>query len=340
MNTIGLYAKRGIEATFEKVVRAADVPGTQRRFIVQWSGTGAGVTIGEQNTIRLTLPNLSESALISRSQFAVLVGFAVHEFGHVRYTDIGAWNKAVEKAGGDHLLHRLINGLEDPRIEQEVIVGGICANARNLFEAVLSSVLLKDYDGGDYVDPDDINNIAFQFAVEGRRLNGYSVPVPPVYRRSKYRDIIEFGLDEARKCKGTVTIISVAEEVLRRLRQRQQEQQQEQQQQQQQDGQPEDRSDDQSGDRQDQQDGQQGDQQGDQQQGDNDGAQQGDQQGDQHGDQQGDDQGKQSLSKKPGGGKGELEIEPSASLFESLAGVVDSKVRPRVETTRIKIQWS
>lgn len=339
----GLNAKRGIEATFEKVILAAGLPA---RFIkVRWGGNGAGVINDNVSGTILILPSVSDTAEISKVQFSNLVGYAIHEYGHVRYTHSSDWKAAVDAAGKDgYLLHRLINGLEDPRIEQCVIKSGHCANARVLFESLLSSVLLKDYDGGDYVDPNDVGNIAFQLAVEGRRLNGYSIPCSPVYQRSKYRRAIERALQQGKSCNSTAEIIDVARELLAAIKDQGNDQPQDK---------PQDQPQDQPQDKpQDQNDDQQGDPEGDpedgQQDGDGDGdgdgkgkgkgkkGGKGDKDSDTgDGDADGDGQGKAG----GGSGKGDLSIEPSdsiGSVFKE-ANAIDGFTAPRVVSERKKL---
>jgi hypothetical protein len=316
----GLNAKRGIEATFEKVILAAGLPA---RFIkVRWGGNGAGVINDNVSGTILILPSVSDTAEISKVQFSNLVGYAIHEYGHVRYTQSSDWKAAVDAAGNDgYLLHRLINGLEDPRIEQCIIVSGHCANARVLFESLLSSVLLKDYDGGDYVDPNDVGNIAFQLAVEGRRLNGYSIPCSPVYQRSKYRRAIERALNQGKTCTSTLQIIDVARELLAAIRDQQSKDERQQ-------GKPDDQPQDKPKDKpQDQSDDQQGDPEGDPEDGQKDGDGDGD--GDGEGEGEGDG----------GSGKGDLSIEPSdsiGSVFKE-ANAIDGFTAPRVVSQRKKL---
>lgn len=334
---LGLNAKKGIEATFEKVILAAGLP---PRFIqVRWGGNGAGV-INNINGITLILPSISDTADINKGQFSNLVGYAVHEYGHVKYTDSYAWKSAVDAAGKDgHLLHRLINGLEDPRIEQCVITSGHCANARVLFESLLSSILLKDYDGGDYVDPNDVSNIAFQLAVEGRRLNGYSIPCPPVYQRSKYRRAIERALDAGKECTSTAQIVEVAIKLLAAIKDHQSNDGQQQNQQQ---GQPSDKGDDQSGDSQDGQndgddgaDGDGGDKGNRDKKGKDGDADDGDADG--SGDGDGDDG--DGGNAAGGSGKGEFSIEPGDAIGDVFkeAGTIDGFAVPRIVSVRKKL---
>jgi hypothetical protein len=114
----------------------------------------------------------------------------------------------VEVKGKSQLLHRLINGLEDPRIELEVIRSHRAANARTLLESLTQSMLAKN---PDYIEADDIENYPFLLAVEGRRLNGYSIPVPNIVSQSPEAEALSIALNDAHYATSTAEIVEIAE---------------------------------------------------------------------------------------------------------------------------------
>jgi hypothetical protein len=105
-------------------------------------------------------------------------------------------------------LHRLINGLEDPRIELEVINSHRAANARTLLESLTQSMLAKN---PDYIEADDIENYPFLLAIEGRRLNGYSIPVPNIVSQSPDAEALTVALNDAHHATSTAEIVEIAE---------------------------------------------------------------------------------------------------------------------------------
>lgn len=123
-----------------------------------------------------------------------------------------------------------------------------------LFNHVVNSVLLQD----GYAQPDDFKNIPFILAIEGRRLNGYSIPFPSVLPDSPWREDLEWALHQP--ATSTADIAETAIELNRRLQEKkeQQEQQDQQDQQEQQQGQGGDQQDGQQDGQQQQQDQQQG----------------------------------------------------------------------------------
>jgi hypothetical protein len=312
---LALDAKRGVEATLERVYK-----NTGRSFdklSITWNGRTAGVS-RTKNAVHVIFPNVDETKQVETSLFNQLIGYALHELGHLWFTTDKAWDKAREEHGA--FVSSLINGLEDPRIEQCVVDSGYAPNSRSLFEHLTNQVLIKS----GYVEPDDFKNIPFMLAIEGRRLNGYDICFPSIVGKSPYAKHLRWALKAAQSAKDTPKIVKIAIELYRRLNeQRQQEQQPDQQdQQEQQQDQPSDSSepsaDDDDGDGQ----GQGG------------GDKEGDQEGDGQGGGQGDgddgegDQGKPSNkpSDKPGSGSGWSDkpgrpVEPNDHISNELSSI-------------------
>jgi hypothetical protein len=207
---LGSDFKRGVSTTLERVFNASDW--TFSELTIQWCGKGASISFSEIGPrvllARFMFPNIDDNAVIPKKTLPKFIGMALHELGHAWFTDNTPWDAHKNNP----TLCRLINGLEDPRIERMVIESGIAANAAPLFENLINEMM-----GGTYCKPNDFNNIAFQLAVEGRRMNGYRIAVPPVYTKSRYRVAIQWALDEAHKAQSTAEIVKIAVELLRRL---------------------------------------------------------------------------------------------------------------------------
>ena len=268
---LGTQVKRGVASTLERVFQASG----QKidKLDILWSGKTAGIIFKRNNSrslhsVKLIFPSIDDMATISRKVFNNTVGYALHELGHAWFTDNEPWDNAREKHGS--YVSSLINGLEDPRIEQCVIHSGYASNSKALFEELTNAVLDKN----GYVKPDDLKNVPFMLAIEGRRLNGYPISHPTVLGVSPWSSDIEWALTSAQKAKNTAAIADIAVELFKRLKQAFDEQKKQPPQKPQDDG------------------GQQGEQ-----------GEQGDQAGDQGGDQAG-DQGGQQGDKADGKGKG------------------------------------
>jgi hypothetical protein len=287
---LGTQVKRGVASTLERVFQASGQ--NINKLEVLWSGKSAGIVFKRANrtvlsSVKVIFPSIDDMATISRKVFNNTLGYALHELGHAWFTDNAPWDDARDRHGS--YVSSLINGLEDPRIEQCVIKSGYAPNAKALFEELTNSVLNEN----GYVKPNDMKNVPFMLAIEGRRLNGYPITHPTVLGASPWSADIEWALKSAQKAKDTERIVEISVELFKRLQQAHEEQKQ----QPKQPPQKPQGDDGQQGD-----DSQQGDQAGDQQ-GDQAGDQQGDQAGDQQGDQAG-DQGGQQGDKADGEGKG------------------------------------
>jgi len=202
----GIDVKRGVAATMERIV--ANSGSAFRSLEVKWFGNTAGINFtreGAQIDATVVFPSLDELAEVDRGTFNNLIGFAIHEgLGHGLYTNNEPWDDARTTHG--QYVGQLINGLEDPRIEQRAIDSGFAPNSKFLFENLLNAVLERD----GYVEPDDLKNIPFLLAVEGRRLNGYHVNVPSITDQSPLAVHLHEALQSAKKSSNTEGVVLAA----------------------------------------------------------------------------------------------------------------------------------
>ena len=205
---LALDAKRGLEATLERVLSASGQTGWTLDIV--WAGKTAGVRF-EGRKAHIILPAVDETKDVTVRLFNDLLGYVLHELGHIWFTTNEPWDSARAKHGA--YVGNLINGLEDPRIEWKVIKSGYAPNSRALFESLVNNVL---EDG--YVEPDDFKNLPFQLAIEGRRLNGYNLDAPSVLDESRYAADLRWALTAAKKAKNTAQIAKIAIELYRRLK--------------------------------------------------------------------------------------------------------------------------
>ena len=211
---LAINAKRGVESTLERVFKNAGGQFDTLEFL--WSGSTAGIVferIGATVKAKILFPSINEASEISRAKFNNLIGYALHELGHAWFTDNEPWDDARRDHGG--FVANLINGLEDPRIELKVIESGYAPNSRALFEDLINSVLAKN----GHVDADDIKNVPFLLAIEGRRLNGYHIDVPNIIDDAPWASDLHWALGEARVATNTQRIAEIAIELYKRLQQ-------------------------------------------------------------------------------------------------------------------------
>ena len=209
---LAINAKRGVESTVERVFNSTG--NAFSKLQVLWTGSTAGIIFKRGVAgvdAKIIFPSIDEGAEMKRSTFNNLIGYAIHELGHAWFTSNEPWDKARNDYG--QFVGNLINGLEDPRIERKVIESGYAPNAKALFEELLNSILKKN----GYVDADDLKNVPFLLAVEGRRLNGYNIDVPSVTDFAPWSADLRWALSEAQSAKDTKRIAQIAIELFKRL---------------------------------------------------------------------------------------------------------------------------
>jgi hypothetical protein len=206
---LGMDVKRGVTATCERVFLSS---GNQfENLKVLWGGATACINytknrLGEVNAT-IVLPNIDESKVVPQTQFNNTIGFVLHELGHAWFTTNHPWDNAVKEHKDGKYIGSMINGLEDPRIEQCVIDSGYAPNSAPLFNALINSMLTKN----GYPDELTKQSLPFILAVEGRRLNGYSINVPDLIATSIYAHEINRALQLAKNAKSTREIVTIAE---------------------------------------------------------------------------------------------------------------------------------
>jgi len=209
---LAINAKRGVESTVERVFNSTG--NAFSKLQVLWTGSTAGIMFKRSSTgvdAKIVFPALDEGAEMKRSTFNNLIGYAIHELGHAWFTSNEPWDKARNEHG--QFVGNLINGLEDPRIERKVIESGYAPNSKALFEELLNSILKKN----GYVEADDLKNVPFLLAVEGRRLNGYQVDVPSIVDDAPWSADLRWALAEAQLAPNTHRIAEIAIELFKRL---------------------------------------------------------------------------------------------------------------------------
>jgi len=209
---LAINAKRGVESTVERVFNSTG--NAFSKLQVLWTGTTAGIIFRRNGAVvdaKIIFPSLDEGKEMKRSTFNNLIGYAIHELGHAWFTTNEPWDKARNDYG--QFVGNLINGLEDPRIERKVIESGYAPNAKALFEELINSVLAKN----GYVDADDLKNVPFLLAVEGRRLNGYHIDVPSITDDAPWSADLHWALAEAQLATTTKRIADIAIELYKRL---------------------------------------------------------------------------------------------------------------------------
>ena len=188
---------------------------SQKVNVTYWAENTAGV-LWTSYEIRVKVPQIDESKTVSRSEFMRLVSLCLHEIGHVNYTSNQSWDRGVNRLVIDlnekghkgleaerRFFHGLINGLEDVRMEAEVIKRMPNVRAKDLFEGLIR-VMVSPVAG------DDFKNIPFALACLGRRLNGYEFDFDWDWSQVPWSNEMQKALSDNAKAKSTTDTVEVA----------------------------------------------------------------------------------------------------------------------------------
>lgn len=187
----------------------------QKVNVTYWAENTAGV-LWTSKEIRVRVPQVDESKTVTRSEFMRLVSLCLHEIGHVNYTSNSSWDIGVNELVKDlhikghkgleverQFFHGLVNGLEDVRMESEVIERMPNVRAKDLFEGLIRAMVSP-------VAGDDFKNIPFALACLGRRLNGYEFDFDWDWAQVPWADEMQKALADNAKANSTTDTVEVA----------------------------------------------------------------------------------------------------------------------------------
>lgn len=117
----------------------------------------------------VNFPAMDNQTVFTLREMDKWSGYFIHELSHAFYTNEHAWKQAVREN-----IHRLVNGMEDVRIERKLNAAGIIGNSRAQLNELLEWVvgqLPANY------DPNSLKGLPWLFAMVGRvKVCGYSLP--------------------------------------------------------------------------------------------------------------------------------------------------------------------
>jgi len=131
---------------------------------VNWSNSSAW-----NLAVIIHFPLRKAVSTMSQSEFDRWVGYVLHEVGHPAFTDRQVWDQAVRDR-----VSNLLNGIEDVRMEREVIDNVFAINAQPVLERLLAGVAVEAETHG--WEPNSIKSLAWTLAFIGRvECNGYAL---------------------------------------------------------------------------------------------------------------------------------------------------------------------
>jgi Mg-chelatase subunit ChlD len=190
-------------SSYKAAVIADPVTGTAS---VQWEQSGREAVI--------RMPVLPAHHRMTQPEFDDYAGFIFHEVGHPLFTDKNVWERSIVLGQS-----RLLNALEDVRIEKALISAKIAANGKAALEGLVRSL---DYKAtGDKFDANDPRNIGFILGFLGRSQNGYDIEASRLTKKiragSPVAKVLEWALPELAKCTSTQDCLDLALKVIKAL---------------------------------------------------------------------------------------------------------------------------
>jgi len=131
-----------------------------------YSGT-ASVT-WDVYSITVNMPVRPATSVMTQSEFEDWTAYLLHELGHPTHTDQQVWFEAVRNGHA-----RMLNALEDVRMEAALIASGIVPNARAVLSRLISRKVAEARANG--WKPNSRKEIGWTVCVLGRAANGYAL---------------------------------------------------------------------------------------------------------------------------------------------------------------------
>jgi nitric oxide reductase activation protein len=156
---LGVDLRRLIVGTIRSLARGADIR-------VQFKGTRAYT-----NGRTVVLPKIRDLAEIAYEKARALIGYAIHELGHILFTD---WAEVQRAMTHGKLVKKFENCIEDYRIERELVREFPGAKEDLTALRVRIHPRLSDLTHGWLRDPRACGPIALTWT--GSRLNGFANP--------------------------------------------------------------------------------------------------------------------------------------------------------------------
>jgi len=231
----GFAVKVAISTVLEKSWAAAAHGGIKLMELdVRFSGTGASVIktlFYDGIRAVINLPDFKDDVGYSDVVVNRFVAMALHELGHVWFTNDAEWDGPLilHSVAGikPALLHKCINAFEDVREERAVIDSGYAAGSATLFPVLIAHMIK----GCTVESFKLIDNVPFSICVDGR---GYGPSVAGLID-PRYKALFDEGVARCAGQRSTADAAANGVWLWKALKQEQKQQEQEQQKQEQQD---------------------------------------------------------------------------------------------------------
>ena len=164
-------------------------------------------------SIRINMPVRAATSRMTQAEFEDWVAYVLHELGHPTHTEQAVWRVAV-KAG--HA--RMLNALEDVRMEKALIASGIVLNARAVLSRLIGRKVAEARATG--WKPNSRKEIGWTICILGRVANGYlidAVDVTWIHAQIKpgstVDSVLSWAMPELAACQSTQDCLTLAAKI-------------------------------------------------------------------------------------------------------------------------------
>ena len=160
--------------------------------------------------MKITMPVRAATSVMSQTEFEDWTGYMLHELGHPTHTDKAAWLDSV-RAG----VSRMVNALEDVRMEKALIASGIVPNAKAVLSRLISRKVVEARSKN--WKPNARREFGWTICVLGRAANGYALDASDltwiksqIKPGSTVESVLAWALPELATCSSTRDCVELA----------------------------------------------------------------------------------------------------------------------------------
>lgn len=215
--------RAGLRTSVEKIVNASGIVKFERDGLQIAIGGKQAQTVFKRGlgTVKATVmyPAMPQDARIKRGEADRLTGYSLHEIGHILDSDISVFSQAQQEG---KLTRELMNGIEDARVERDLIRMGGAGGARSCLSTLATSSLQKSFENG--YDPNKVSDLPVTLSMLGRAQLGIDVRgVEEIWEKMTpaNRKFIEGVLPRLSKLSsgigGTLEALECARQILKEL---------------------------------------------------------------------------------------------------------------------------
>jgi Mg-chelatase subunit ChlD len=168
--------------------------------------------------IEVTMPVRPATSQMLQAEFEDWIAYMLHELGHPTHTNKSAWHHAVRLG-----VSRMVNALEDVRMEKALIASGIVPNARRVLSRLISRKVVEAR--ANAWKPNARSEFGWTVCVLGRAANGYDIDASDlswikaqIKPGSTVATVLGWAMPALAACQSTSDCVTLAEKIMAALK--------------------------------------------------------------------------------------------------------------------------